>query len=452
MPDIEFECPSCRQRLEADTTDAGSHVLCPSCSADVMVPGVPKVKTATPVRFHCPHCSKSLEATADDAGTDADCPSCGNPFRVPVPSRDSLTGWSQAVQLNPRCPSCGAEMGAGHVVCIQCGQNLQTGRKIEQAAEVQSRTGDRHAREAKDRTRRWAVVLAVLALIVTAGAGLAHHVMKRNEARIRSAAFTSAADLGRVGRPTEDAVRFLQGVVAKYPEAQETAGARRILDDFTAARDRQRASVEEAIRSARASTGQRPDFDNILAALDKTMRENPDAPNLDDARAARDEVTQAKQAYEKRIADEEWEKHRQQEYEKRIAEDLVGKRRQEEERQRQEAEEERQRRIAANPPPEEERTQNISSNVTTPPQLQVGEGRPDQGGTRVFSEEQYIASHYERYGGTFGTAGEAAQTERALNTQMKSSTDAGTRRGNPRLGRWTYKYDRTLGKFVVFQE
>ncbi len=104
----------------------------------------------------------------------------------------------------------------------------------------------------------------------------------------------------------------------------------------------------------------------------------------------------------------------------------------------------------------------ISPAAAFPPRWQVSEGKPGRDGARVFDENQYLAKHYGRFGGAFATVSEAAEKAKVLNTQTTMNLDAmkeaahnagpGLYRGNFRLGRWRFKYDETLDRFVVYQE
>src|SRR5215469_5071320 len=38
MPALKFPCPQCRQKIECDTTFAGSHINCPTCRETILVP------------------------------------------------------------------------------------------------------------------------------------------------------------------------------------------------------------------------------------------------------------------------------------------------------------------------------------------------------------------------------------------------------------------------------
>ena len=99
--------------------------------------------------------------------------------------------------------------------------------------------------------------------------------------------------------------------------------------------------------------------------------------------------------------------------------------------------------------------------MKSPPTWQVHES-PAENGVRVFDENQYLAKHYGRFGGAFTTVGEAAEKARVLNYQqtlnldaMKEAVHMGGRnsgRSGFRTGNWTFKYDKTVDRFVVYQE
>lgn len=99
----------------------------------------------------------------------------------------------------------------------------------------------------------------------------------------------------------------------------------------------------------------------------------------------------------------------------------------------------------------------------SPPRWQVREGQTRPDGVRTFNENQYIASHYGRFGGAFDTTREARLKAEALNTQQEYNKEAmmeqamnsgrsGVYMLNSRAGNWTYRYDETIDKFVVYQE
>lgn len=98
-----------------------------------------------------------------------------------------------------------------------------------------------------------------------------------------------------------------------------------------------------------------------------------------------------------------------------------------------------------------------------PPRWQVREGLTRSDGVRTFNENQYIASHYGQFGGAFDTTRAARLKAEALNTQQEYNKEAmmeqamnsgrsGVYMLNSRAGNWTYRYDETIDKFVVYQE
>src|SRR5438477_8988729 len=90
MSDIRFACPRCQQHIQAETSYAGVEIACPACSAKMVVPGTPMVPTiAAP------------------------------PIPVPMSAGPAPTSAGG-------CPSCGAALPRGAVLCTKCGYNLAT--------------------------------------------------------------------------------------------------------------------------------------------------------------------------------------------------------------------------------------------------------------------------------------------------------------------------------------
>lgn len=99
----------------------------------------------------------------------------------------------------------------------------------------------------------------------------------------------------------------------------------------------------------------------------------------------------------------------------------------------------------------------------SPPRWQVREGQTRPDGVRTFEENQFLARHDGRRGGAFDTTREASFRAETLNIQQRNNQEAmmekamysgrdGNYMLNSRSGNWTYKYDETIDKFVVYQE
>ncbi len=98
MPDIKFSCPSCQQHIQADEGYTGMQVNCPTCQTSLIVPGA--VAAPTPRVL-------TLQA----------------PAPPPPPS-------AQDTAQSSGCPSCGNALPHGAVLCVNCGFNLTTGKKM----------------------------------------------------------------------------------------------------------------------------------------------------------------------------------------------------------------------------------------------------------------------------------------------------------------------------------
>ena len=88
------------------------------------------------IQLQCLGCSKSFLVSDDQAGQLVSCPRCNRKIAVPAPSENQ----EHAPKLTLRrettvaggslCPSCGATMPSGAVICVQCGYDVRKGVRI----------------------------------------------------------------------------------------------------------------------------------------------------------------------------------------------------------------------------------------------------------------------------------------------------------------------------------
>jgi hypothetical protein len=107
MPNIKFSCPHCQQHIEADTGYGGMQINCPACNGGLVVPGTAPALVPVPVPASAP-----APVTASGPATLRRQPSA--PAQSPTASG---------------CPSCGAALGKGAVLCTNCGYNMATGQR-----------------------------------------------------------------------------------------------------------------------------------------------------------------------------------------------------------------------------------------------------------------------------------------------------------------------------------
>lgn len=106
-----------------------------------------------PIRFTCPKCNQRYKVAEDFAGRTAKCKKCGQSVKIPKPvaaaaaepDLASLLG-EEAVGVKSAAPAvkqasarktatrkcawCGAAMADGTVICVGCGFDVRTGRKV----------------------------------------------------------------------------------------------------------------------------------------------------------------------------------------------------------------------------------------------------------------------------------------------------------------------------------
>jgi hypothetical protein len=118
-------------------------------------------------RFSCPACGKSYRWKPEFAGRSAKC-ACGAKLVVPsdAPSTPAAAGIPLAPEtkqpatpqrITPttqadaenKCPSCSASLAADAILCVNCGYNLKTGKKLS-AVVVESDGEDESEDETAD--------------------------------------------------------------------------------------------------------------------------------------------------------------------------------------------------------------------------------------------------------------------------------------------------------------
>ena len=112
MP-IKVRCGSCEAAFKAKDALAGKRVRCPKCKKPLTIPaavGVGGVAAARPR-------SKPAKANAVRSN--------------PNPMMDLLDEADvKGVTRGPTCDNCAAELTAGAVLCIECGYNMETGKRV----------------------------------------------------------------------------------------------------------------------------------------------------------------------------------------------------------------------------------------------------------------------------------------------------------------------------------
>lgn len=112
MP-IRTHCVECNAVFQAKDTLAGKKVKCPKCSAPVLI-GASRIGVGV----------KSAKGTA---GVKPAAKSAYNPLIGLLDEADIKS----VVKKGPLCPNCSAEMKPGGVICVSCGYNIETGKRLK---------------------------------------------------------------------------------------------------------------------------------------------------------------------------------------------------------------------------------------------------------------------------------------------------------------------------------
>jgi endogenous inhibitor of DNA gyrase (YacG/DUF329 family) len=134
---------------------AGRKVKCPKCSEPVAVAAgdaaaSAAVSSSAPIGIKCV-CGKPLKVPGKLAGKTVKCPSCGEAIPVPDPAKAAAAALAAAADIpaadgvtelldeaalsisktGRRCPECRTDMQLDDIICINCGYNTETGRKMK---------------------------------------------------------------------------------------------------------------------------------------------------------------------------------------------------------------------------------------------------------------------------------------------------------------------------------
>lgn len=162
MP-IKADCSSCSHSFKAPSKYAGKKVKCPKCKEPLVVPAAAKKskgaggkKASGKIAVKC-KCGQKFGAKPEWAGKKVKCPGCSEPIRIPsgtstqlaksakpknelaVPkAAPTIDGLFDEVGFNTedgsshrKCPECRASMSDDAIICIDCGYNENTGKKME---------------------------------------------------------------------------------------------------------------------------------------------------------------------------------------------------------------------------------------------------------------------------------------------------------------------------------
>ncbi len=173
MADILFKCSGCSAHLAVDDAGVGSILNCTTCGQQVVVP-------KPDIQFRCPKCQSELAAPPRLAGEPFDCPNCETgltiplksplPLKRPTPSTAAIAPPPQ--QAGRRCPYCRSIIATAAIVCVSCGVNLHTGRRIGES---------RQEPPPSDKTGVYVVVTLLIIAVVGGGLFLVINGMNRSE-------------------------------------------------------------------------------------------------------------------------------------------------------------------------------------------------------------------------------------------------------------------------------
>lgn len=130
---IKFKCPSCDKKIGVRAEYAGKKVRCPQCKAAMRVPSPRPKRSATgaPIAAGSGSSSSGLSGSgmslADLAAMEANAEVEIKQLSAKAASQPS----SQRVAGGKECPECAASVKPEAVICVHCGHNFESGKKLK---------------------------------------------------------------------------------------------------------------------------------------------------------------------------------------------------------------------------------------------------------------------------------------------------------------------------------
>jgi hypothetical protein len=144
---IELACPKCRQKYRLKDELAGKKAKCAKCGESIHVPAAAPVAAAVAPAAKAPApkppapkpaAPKPTASAAPAKPVIADAlPDLSDLFddSFPVAAQPSRL---ESTSSGSSCPKCGGSLGSNAVVCVKCGYNKQTGKKLSTSRESSS--------------------------------------------------------------------------------------------------------------------------------------------------------------------------------------------------------------------------------------------------------------------------------------------------------------------------
>lgn len=265
MTDILFKCPECGEQLAVGLEDIGFDGTCPECEKPIQIPNAS-------FEVQCLDCKELFKIAENLRNQTIICPRCERQILVSDGSTETKKNLTLKREVTPqsdsniplssiekKCPQCGEALTGGAILCVKCGFNLPTSKKLEisQSSETHSYSP-------------WAIAVVVLILLLVVAGGSFFFYKHRSGELKRAEEAKLAAERSRQTSPT---IASTSDVSPSVISPQETLEA----TPTSTAPQLATAPTPPAVRGLRiikAEYGARTSWVDVTAKLQSLIRNN----------------------------------------------------------------------------------------------------------------------------------------------------------------------------------
>ncbi|MEM6504075.1 MAG: hypothetical protein AAF711_01265 [Planctomycetota bacterium] len=128
---IKFRCKACDKKITVRAEYAGKKAKCPSCKQPLRVPSPRPKRSATGVPVASGAASSPGQSAAGISLAELAAMEANAPAELAELSSKAASRPNIRIEGGKDCPECGASCKPDAVICVHCGHNFESGKKLK---------------------------------------------------------------------------------------------------------------------------------------------------------------------------------------------------------------------------------------------------------------------------------------------------------------------------------